>query len=57
MVSRRIGAVLDLAEDLASIDAQARRLSPRFMRQMVGLSGRAARFMDRAFGGRRSGRS
>lgn len=52
-VRRRIGAVLDLAEDLAAIDTQARRLSPQFLRQMVGLSGRAARFMDRTFGGRR----
>ena len=56
-VGRRISAVLDLVEDLAAIDTQARRLSPRFMRQVVGLSGRAARFMDRAFGGRRGGRS
>src|SRR5262249_12622082 len=56
-VGRRIGAVLDLVEDLAAIDTQARRLSPQFMRQMVGLSGRAARFMDRAFGGRRDRRS
>jgi len=52
-VRHRIGAVLELAEDLAAIDTQARRLSPQFMRQIVGLSSRAARFMDRAFGGRR----
>ncbi|HJQ58955.1 MAG TPA: hypothetical protein VJ890_18770 [Vineibacter sp.] len=56
-VSRRIGAVLELAEDLAAIDAQTRRLSPRLLRQMVGLSGRAARFMDRTFGARRGGGS
>ncbi|TXL80338.1 hypothetical protein FHP25_04710 [Vineibacter terrae] len=56
-IARRIGAVLDLAEDLAAIDAQARRLSPQVLRRMVGLSGRAARFMDRAFGPRRGDRS
>lgn len=55
-VGRRIGTVLELVEDLAAIDVQARRLSPQFLRQMVGLSGRAARFMDRTFGGRRGGR-
>ena len=36
-----------LGEDLAAMDAQARRLSPRTLRQLVGFGGRAARFMDR----------
>lgn len=54
-VGRRIGDVVRLVEDIAAIDMQARRISPRALRQMVGLSGRAARFLDRTFGGRRGG--
>jgi DNA-binding transcriptional regulator GbsR (MarR family) len=55
-VRHRIGRVLDLVEDLAAIDLQARRLSPNVMRSVIGLTGRAARFMDRTLGTRRRGR-
>ena len=48
----QIGKMLSLVEDLAAIDTQARRLSPRVLKGLVGVSGRAARFMDRAFGAR-----
>jgi DNA-binding transcriptional ArsR family regulator len=51
-VASQIGKLLALAEDLAAIDMQARRLSPRALRQMIGIGGRAARFMDRTFGRR-----
>lgn len=46
----QIGKLLRLAEDLAAIDAQARRLSPSTLRQMVGFGALAARFVDRTFG-------
>jgi DNA-binding transcriptional regulator GbsR (MarR family) len=48
----QIDKLLTLAEDLAAIDAQARRLSPTTLRQVVGIGGRAARFLDRTFGRR-----
>jgi DNA-binding transcriptional regulator GbsR (MarR family) len=48
----QIDKLLALAEDLVAIDTQARRLSPRALRQMVGIGGRAARFLDRTFGRR-----
>jgi DNA-binding transcriptional regulator GbsR (MarR family) len=48
-VAVQMGKMLALAEDLAAIDAQAQRLSPRLLRGLVGISGRAARFADRAF--------
>jgi hypothetical protein len=51
-VAGQIGKLLALAEDLTAIDTQMSRLSPRALRQVVGLGGRAARFIDRAFGGR-----
>jgi len=51
-VALQIGKLLALAEDLAAIDMQARRLSPQTLRRMVGLGGRAARFMDRTLGKR-----
>jgi hypothetical protein len=44
----RIGKLLNLAEDLAAIDAQASRISPGLMRSLLGLSGRAARLIDRS---------
>ncbi len=47
----QIGKLLSLAEDVAAIEMQARRLSWRTLRRMVGLGGAAARFMDRTFGG------
>ena len=49
-VYAQIGKLLGLAEDLTAIDAQARRLSSGTLRQIVGIGGRAARFLDRAFG-------
>ena len=49
-VSLRIGRLLTLAEDLAAIDAQASRVSPRLLKSLVGLSGRAARFAGRTLG-------
>jgi DNA-binding transcriptional regulator GbsR (MarR family) len=47
-LAARIGKLLSLAEDLAAIDAQASRVSPRVIRSVLGLSGRAARLLDRA---------
>jgi len=47
----QIGKLLALAEDVAAIETQARRLSPRTLRRMVGLGGAAARLMGRALGG------
>jgi DNA-binding transcriptional regulator GbsR (MarR family) len=55
-VGTRIGAMLALVEDLAAIDAQARRLSPQLLRGIVGMSGRAARLIDRAFGPKKEGK-
>lgn len=52
-VQRRMGDVLGLVEDLAAVDLQARRVSPQFLRQLIGVSGRAARFIDRTLGGRK----
>jgi DNA-binding transcriptional regulator GbsR (MarR family) len=49
-VRRRIGKVLDLVEDIAAIDLQAQWISPTVMRGLIGLSGRAARFMERTLG-------
>jgi DNA-binding transcriptional regulator GbsR (MarR family) len=56
VVARQIGKLLMLAEDLAAIDVQAQRLSPAALRRMIGLGGRAARFMDRALGQGSGGR-
>jgi DNA-binding transcriptional regulator GbsR (MarR family) len=50
VVGLQIGKLLALAEDLAAIDTQARRFSPRTLRQLVGFGGRAARLLDRTFG-------
>jgi len=47
VVAAQVGKLLALAEDLAAINMQARRLSPRALRHMVGFGGRAARFIDR----------
>ena len=51
-VAAQIGKLLELVEDLAAINMQAQRLSPRTLRQMVGLGGLAARFIDRTLGRR-----
>jgi len=48
----QVGKLLALAEDIAAIDAQARRLSSRTLRRAIGLGGLAARLIDRALGGR-----
>jgi DNA-binding transcriptional regulator GbsR (MarR family) len=50
LVGLQIGKLFTLAEDLAAIDTQARRLSPRTLRRLVGLGGRAARLIDRTLG-------
>jgi hypothetical protein len=55
--ARQIAKIRELVESLAAIDAQAQRFSPRTLRGFVEISGRAAQFMDRAFGpGRRDKR-
>ena len=38
----------DLVDDLAALDAQAQRFSPRTLRRILGLGGRAARLMGGA---------
>ena len=48
VAARQIGKMLELVEGLASLDIQARRLSPRLLRGLVGLSSRTARIMDHA---------
>jgi DNA-binding transcriptional regulator GbsR (MarR family) len=50
VVVAQIDKLLALAEDVAAIDTQARRLSSRTLRRMVGVGGFAARLMDRTFG-------
>lgn len=52
----QMAKMLALAEDLAAIDAGARRLSPAMLRGLVGIGGRAARTMDRVLGTRRGRR-
>ena len=49
----QIAKLLRLAEDLGAINAQTQRLSPRALRQLIGLGGLAGRFLDRTLGGRR----
>jgi hypothetical protein len=48
--------LFDLVEDVVSIEAGARLLSPGTMRALIGIGGRAARMADRAFGNKRKGR-
>jgi DNA-binding transcriptional regulator GbsR (MarR family) len=48
-VARQATRLLDLVENIAAIDAGARRLSPDTVRRLVGVGGRAARLIDRAF--------
>jgi len=52
----QIVKLLALVEDLAALDTQMQRLSPRALRRMVDVGGRAARFLDRTLGGGRHGR-
>jgi DNA-binding transcriptional regulator GbsR (MarR family) len=47
VLSRQVGRLLDLVEDIAAIDAQARRLSPATLRSLLGVGGRISRFMGR----------
>jgi DNA-binding transcriptional regulator GbsR (MarR family) len=49
IMSRQVQRLLDLVEDIAAIDAQARRLSPATLRTLLGAGGRMARLL----GGRR----
>jgi len=53
IVARQAQRLHDLVEDIAAIDAGARRLSPDTLRKLMGVGGRAARLVDRAFGERR----
>ena len=53
---RQIAKMLELFEDLAAIDSRTRNLSPHLLRGLVGLSGRASRFLDRALGPGKRGR-
>ena len=53
-VTMRFADLLRLVEDLAAIDFQARRFSPRLLRQFVGIGGTAARALDRALGARKN---
>lgn len=50
IVARQAQRLHDLVEDIAAIDAGARRLSPGTLRKLMGVGGRAARLVDRAFG-------
>ena len=43
--ARQIEKMIKLVDDLSAIHAQAFRASPRFLRGVIGLSGRAARFI------------
>lgn len=45
VLERQIGRLLDLVEDIAAIDMQARRLSPAALRALLGVGGRISRFM------------
>lgn len=55
IVVRQALRLFELVEDIAAIDAGTRNVSPDTMRRLVGIGGRAARFIDRAFGsGRRA---
>jgi len=47
ILARQIARLLQLVEDIAAIDAQARRLSPATLRTLLGAGGRVARL----FGG------
>ncbi|WP_156377329.1 hypothetical protein [Sphingopyxis sp. Root214] len=47
IVARQAKRLLELVEDLAAIDAGTKRLSPRTLRRVIGIGGRAARL----FGG------
>jgi hypothetical protein len=52
LVARQAKRLLALVEDLAAIDAGTKRLSPRTLRRVIGIGGRAARL----FGANPSGK-
>jgi len=45
VVQRQIARLLDLVEDIAAIDAQARRLSPATLRGLLGVGARISRLV------------
>jgi len=53
LVAAQARRLASMVEDVAAIDAGARRLSPATVRRLVGLGGRASRLVDRALQGRR----
>ena len=53
-LAERIDRLLALAADIAAIDAQARRLSSKSLRRLIGAGGRAARLIDQLLGPGRS---
>lgn len=48
VVARQAGRLLALVEDLAAIDAGAKRFSPRTLRRVIGIGGRAVRLFGAA---------
>jgi len=48
LVARQAKRLLELVENLAAIDAGTKRLSPRTLRRVIGIGGRAARLFGRA---------
>lgn len=46
-LASRVDRLLALVEDIAAIDAQARRLPPATLRRLIGAGGRVARLFDR----------
>ena len=57
LLGSRIDRLAALLEDVAAIDAQARRLSSSTLRRLIGAGGVAARTAERLFGAReRTGR-
>ncbi|HEX8572026.1 MAG TPA: hypothetical protein VF759_04685 [Allosphingosinicella sp.] len=45
LLERQIARLLDLVEDIAAIDRQARRFSPATLRALLGVGGRLSRLM------------
>jgi DNA-binding transcriptional regulator GbsR (MarR family) len=48
-VTQRISRLRELVDDIAAIDLQASRFSPRSLARLIGVGGKAARIMNRAF--------
>ena len=53
LVARQAQRLTSLVDDIAAIDAGARRLSPTTVRRLVGIGGRASRLVDSALQGRK----